>query len=72
MFGLSGLLKYHLILYFIQQLTILSITGVDAFLDFETKEFLNGKTLRAAVLHVFNIIKLFLHSLTKNILRKTQ
>jgi hypothetical protein len=54
MFGSAGFLKNNLILYFIQQLAIPSITGVDAFLDFETKEFLNGKTLRAAVLDVFN------------------
>ena len=47
------LLKFYLLIfYFIKQLVFLPITGVDAFLDFETKEFLNGKTLRAAVLHV--------------------
>jgi len=56
MFGSAGFLKNNLILYFIQQLVI---TGVDAFLDPETKEFLNGKTLRAAVLHVFYIVNCF-------------
>ena len=59
LFGSAEFLKYNLIFYFIQQWAIPSICGVDAFLDLETKEFLNGKTLRAAVLHVFNLVNFY-------------
>ena len=52
MFLSKEFLKFNLIFYFIQQLMILPNFSVKAFLDFETKEFLNGKVIRAALFHV--------------------
>ena len=42
----------NIIFYLIQQLMILPNMSVHALLDFETKEFLSGKVIRAALFHV--------------------
>ena len=52
MFSPKRFLKFNLIINLIQQLIFVSHFSVFALLDFETKQFLNGKVLRAAVYHV--------------------
>jgi len=52
MFLATKLTKFNIIFYFIQQLMFLPDFCVCAILDFATKEFINGKVFRAAVLHV--------------------
>ena len=52
MFLAAKFTKFNIIFYFIQQLMFLPDFCMCAILDFETKEFINGKVFRAAVLHV--------------------
>ena len=53
MFLTAKFLKLNVIFYLIQQLLFVPHLCVYAFLDFETKEFINGKVFRAAILHVY-------------------
>ena len=60
MFLSKGFLKLNLIFYFmIHHWMILPNARVSAILDIETTEFLNGKVIRAALLHVRLIIIVF-------------
>ena len=61
MYKVKRVLKFNAIIFFILKLIMLShLSALHALLDSGTKEFFNGKVIRAAVYHVGLILYLLL------------